>query len=239
MFDIHCHILPGVDDGAKDMEQSMRMIRTAYESGIRDFILTPHYKEGRHNASVPTIRRRLEEVRREAGKRGMKVSLYAGNEILYSGEAAERLEEGRALSLAGSRYVLIEFYPAHPFPYIRNALDEIGGMGYEPVLAHAERYECLLKDWENVRELKELNVGIQVNAASITGALGFGVKRFTDRLLKERLVDYVGTDAHDDGKRSPDVRKCLSCLYRKYDPAYVDAVCYGNAKRIVNDNEQG
>ena len=239
MFDMHCHILPGVDDGARDMEQSMRMIRTAYESGIRDFILTPHYKEGRHNASVSTICGRMEEVRREAAQRGMEVSLYAGNEILYFGEIAERLEEGRALTLAGSRYVLVEFFPAHPFSYIRNALDELGGMGYEPILAHAERYECMLKNWENVRELKDLNVGIQINAASITGALGFGVKRFAHRLLKEGLADYVGTDAHDDGRRSPDVRKCLSQLYRRYDPAYADAVCFGNAMKIVNDKKQG
>ena len=239
MFDMHCHLLPGLDDGARDMEESMRMLRIACESGIRNFILTPHYKEGRHNASVSTIYGRMEEVRQEAKKRGMKVSLYAGNEILYFGEMAERLEEGRVLSLAGSRYVLIEFFPAHSFSYIRNALDEISGMGYEPILAHAERYECMLKNWENVKELKDLKVGIQINAASLTGALGFGVKRFTNRLLRERLVDYVGTDAHDDRRRSPDVKKCLSYLYRKYDPEYVDAICYGNTKKLINEKKQG
>ncbi len=237
MVDMHSHILPGVDDGAGSMEEALSMLRTAAGSGIREMILTPHYKEGRHNAGASALRGRLERLRAEAKREGLPIVLHLGNEVLYFAGMVEGLEEGRILTLAGSRYVLVEFYPGDAFPHIRDALDGILGTGYEPVLAHVERYECLLREWGRVRELREAGTVIQANTSGVSGAEGYLVKRFLDRLFGERLVDCLGTDAHDSGRRGPEAGSCLARLYRRYGPDYADAVCRGNAMRMIRNED--
>ena len=231
--DIHCHVLPKVDDGSGSLEESLAMLETAAREGITDMIVTPHYKEGRRNASVKTIRERLRMVQEAADERNITVTLYPGNEVYCFEGMAEALEEGRVLTLNGTDRVLIEFSPTDSYTYIRNALDDIRGLDYIPVAAHIERYECFLKHPEYVEELKHMDAEIQVNVSSVTGAHGYGIRRFVHRLLKRRLVDYVATDAHDSERRTPAVQKCLSQLYRKYDSSYVEAVTYGNAFRLM------
>ena len=120
--------------------------------------------------------------------------------------------------------------PSDPYQYIRNSLDEIMSEGYQPVIAHVERYGCMVDDIENVRRLSRMGVEIQVNASSITGDTGKEIKKFVHKLLKEQLVDYVGTDAHRcDGSRTPMMKECSRMLYKKYDEGYVDSILYGNA----------
>lgn len=236
--DIHNHVLPKIDDGAGSLEESLAMLEIAAEEGITDMIVTPHYKEGRRNASIKTIQERLRMVQEAADERDIPVTLYAGNEIYSFEEMGEALEEGRVLTMNGTERVLIEFSPTDSYTYIRNALDSIRGLDYIPIIAHAERYECFLKHWEYVKELKHMDAEIQVNVSSVLGGHGFGVKRFVRQLLKEQLADYVATDAHDSQKRAPTVRKCMALLYRKYDSEYVEAITYRNAfERMIKQKQ--
>lgn len=235
--DIHNHVLPQIDDGAGSLEESLAMLEIAAEEGITDMIVTPHYKEGRRNASIKTIQERLRMVQEAADEREIPVTLYSGTEIYSFEEMGEALEEGRILTMNGSDRALIEFSPTDSYTYIRNALDSIRGLDYIPIIAHAERYECFLKHWEYVEELKHMDAEIQVNVSGVTGGHGFGVKRFIHQLLKRQLVDYVATDAHDSRRRAPVVRKCLAQLHRKYDAEYVEAITYGNAfERMIKKN---
>lgn len=233
LVDIHCHILPALDDGSRSLEESMEMLRIAAEEGITDMIATPHYKEGRHNASTGTIRARMARLQEEARRQGIDISLYPGNEIYYFSDLEKEMDAGRILTMAGSAYLLVEFSPTDPFTYIRNAFYDILGMGWKPILAHAERYECMLKDWRNVEELVSMGIRIQVNAASIAGELGFRVKRFVHGLIARKLVHYIGTDAHSSKGRAPRIRKCCKELYHKYDERYVDALLFGNALEMI------
>lgn len=234
IVDIHSHTLPGMDDGSKSMEETMEMLRIASDNEITDMIVTPHFKKGRKNAPPAVILERVRKVEQEARRQGIPISLYPGNEIYYYSDVEDILEAGQICTLNHSEYVLVEFAPSESFVYIRNALDSLNGMGYSPILAHVERYECMLKDWQNVEQLRALNVEIQVNASSVTGKVGYKVKKFVHRLLGNQLVDYISTDAHDSEKRTPDVQKCLEYLHKKYDSAYVDAITYGNAQKILN-----
>ena len=228
-IDIHCHILPRVDDGSQDMETTLEMLRIAEREGITDIIVTPHYRSGRFRGERSVTDRRLAEVRESMAEEGICINLYPGCEIYYRSELEEKLESGTLSTMNDTEYVLVEFSPLEDYMYIRNAMEELLGIGYTPILAHAERVQCMVKKPEHVRELKNMGCDIQVNAASVTGDIGFRCKRFAHKILKEELVDYIGTDAHNTDKRKPAIKKCADLLYRKYDRDYADAILYKNA----------
>lgn len=236
--DMHCHILPGVDDGAGNRQEAMKMLEIASRAGVTHMIVTPHYKEGHHNASPATINKLVLSLQNEAAEAGIPISLFPGNEIFYFQEIADRLERNEICTLNDTEYVLIEFMPSDSFTRIRNAVNHLVGMGYIPIVAHAERYDCMLKHKDAVGELRSLGGEIQINIASIEGRMGYAVKHFAHRLLTRKQIDYLGTDAHDSRKRTPDVKACMSRLYRKYDRDYIERISYWNAMQIMGDTDR-
>ena len=232
MVDMHCHILPGVDDGSGDIEESLEMLRIAEKSGIEKMILTPHYKESHHNASIETLYCRLDELKNRASQEGIKVQLTLGNEVMYFSDFQERYEQGRILTMNGTDRLLIEFHPQDEYSYIRNAVDEVLGAGFTPILAHVERFNCMVAEYDRALELKDMGCEIQMNAADYMGAIGPKIRKYLVALLDEGAIDYVGTDAHDAKKRIPDGRKCLKDLYSRYDGDYIYNITYANADRI-------
>ena len=236
--DIHCHIIPGVDDGPESLEESLGMLKIAAQEGITDIIATPHYKAGRRSASPCTILERLECLQKAAKERGIPVRLYPGNEIYCFDGMGEALETGRILTLNGTDRVLVEFSPMDSYIHMRNALDGLMGLGYVPVAAHVERYGCLLKHWEYVEGLKRMGVELQVNISGLAGEQGYVARRFTRQLLKRQLVDYVATDAHDGKRRAPYIRQCLQRLSRNCSAAYVEAVTWRNAFKLMKRIEE-
>lgn len=231
--DIHCHILPGVDDGSHSMNQSRRMLDLAWENGIHAIIATPHFMPEGPHPSADRLCRLAEELREYAYEQNYDMEIYTGNEIYYHEEVPELLEDGRILTLAGSSYVLVEFAPAEDVRYIRNALAAIQSAGYDPVLAHVERYMNLCKKpYEQIRQLRDMGVLVQVNANSIEGKMGPLARKITGELLKKQWVDFVATDAHSDRERSHAIEECLDLLYRKYPAEYVENILWRNAQRL-------
>lgn len=234
IVDIHCHILPEVDDGSHSPSQSHRMLDMAWENGIRALIATPHYMPEDYHPSPQKLRSLADELREYAYMRQYDMEIYEGNEIYYHQEAVELLEQGKILTLAGSRYVLVEFSPADDARYIRNALAELQSAGYEPVLAHVERYMNLCRrPYDRIGELRQMGVLIQVNAAAIEGKMGPVGKRTAHSLLKRQWVDFVATDAHSDRVRSHAIEDCVRILHKKYPPGYVGDILGGNARRLL------
>lgn len=227
--DIHSHILPGMDDGARDLDEALGMLDMAWKEGISDIIVTPHYKQGRYHARRQAVMEQLERLREAAVEQGIPLRLHPGTEIFYRGGLEEKLDRGALWTLNGTEYVLVEFLPLEEYSYIRNSLDGLLGMGYRPVLAHAERYRCLLKNAERIRQIRDMGCRIQINAGSIVGDFGRPASRFVRELLRKQMADYLGTDAHDLRKRRPAMKKCAVYLYRKCSPEYADALLFGNA----------
>lgn len=235
MIDIHCHVLPGLDDGAPDMDTALEMLRIAEQEGIKEIIATPHYKEGRGCANPEQMKAVLQQVRVRAAEKGISTKLYPGNEIYYCSSLTDKLEKQRICSMNDTALVLIEFSPYETFFNIRNAMEDILGFGCIPILAHAERYQCMVQNTEHVRELWKIGCRIQVNAGTVTGHYGLRAKHFVHRLIKEKLVDFIGTDAHGIRERKPEMQKCAKVLYRKYESNYVDAILFGNAENdLIN-----
>ena len=235
-IDIHSHILPFMDDGARDEKMSMEMLKIAEQEGISDIIVTPHYRRGHYKGERKDTDRVLARMRELMKKEGIQVRLHPGNEIYYRSELEEKLESGALSTMNDTDYVLVEFSPMEDFMYIRSAVEELFSIGYTPIIAHVERIQCIEKKIEHARTLKKMGCELQVNAASAMGDVGFFCKRFVQKLLKEKLVDYMGTDAHNVEKRPPKMKRCAEMLYRKYDREYVDRILYGNAvKRLLTE----
>ncbi len=234
-IDIHCHILPGVDDGSPDMATSLEMLRIADKNGITHLILTPHHKPMHHNVSPEhnvVYRKKLQEAAKEAG---IKAKLFSGNEIYYSDETMEELLEGKICSLAGSDYVLVEFHPTNPYKAIQNAVSRVQAAGFIPIIAHVERYSDIVSHPARVKDLIEMGSFIQVNASSIMGKYGFGISHFTKKLLKEELVHFIASDAHDTGRRAPNLLDCRNYVERKYGEDYGKKLFFTNPANVIRN----
>lgn len=237
VIDIHCHILPGIDDGASDMTESLKMLRMAVREGITEFIATPHYSPVFPNADPMRIRRLCRETE-ETARRRMKngIRIWPGQEILYGKDTAERLEKGRLLTMAGSRYVLIEFMPAAPFSYIFGAVREMSLNGYRPIIAHAERYGCL-REKGRPQELKDQGACIQMNYRRISGKWYSGTARWCREMLRCGIVDLLGTDMHNTSGRSPEIQDALNWMERHLSPSYLAGITSCNQQKILEDKK--
>lgn len=235
--DIHSHIMPGVDDGSRDISESIAMLRLARRENIGKIILTPHQKPDRKCVSVEGMEKRICRLQEELAGLHIDLKLYPGSELLYSHELKTRLENGSVSTLAGSHYALVEFLPMETWPYIRDGLYDLTCAGYWPVVAHVERYAQVIGTPDHIQELIDLGCYIQVNAGSITGDWGLQVKSACRKLLKNRLVHFIGTDAHrGGGKRSPQMEKCAAYLKKKTGD-YADELLWRNAENIFADVE--
>ena len=232
--DVHCHILPGLDDGPGELARSVAMLRLAASEGITDMIATPHFHQGRYTASPETVLRAMWRVQRAADAARIPIQIYPGNEIYYFDDMLPSLKGQGICTMNGTDMVLVEFSPAVLYRTMQNALDRISSEGYQPILAHAERYECLLKDMDGVFFLHDSGVHIQVNAGTVTGKSGAEAKRFAHRLLEEHTVDYIGTDAHGCSHRAPEMAQCRKIIEKKYGGEYAYQVMRGNAEKFLD-----
>lgn len=233
--DIHSHILPGIDDGSKDPATSLQMLRIAADQGITQIILTPHNKPMRHNAGPQKLVSMTKELQAKAVEDGLEIKLYTGNELYYRSGLAEEIADGKACTMAGSKYVLTEFNPMDDYDYIRNGIYSLTAGGFQPILAHVERYTKVCIKTDRVEDLINMGCYIQINAGSVMGQLGFGTELFTRKLLKEHLVHFVATDAHDTGKRSPKLAECASYINRKYGRDYMQELFFENPMHVIRD----
>lgn len=236
-IDIHSHILPGVDDGAKDIETSMQMLRMAAKDGISEIIITPHNKPGHHNSHFSRAAQNTEKLRICLAQENIDIKLYIGNELYYRSELLREIEDGQAYTLAGSRYALVEFNPLDDYEYIRNSMNTVLMGGYYPILAHVERYHNVCTKKFGVADLVEMGCYMQVNAGSIMGKFGFGTKQCTRKLLKQRQIHFVATDAHDTVKRTPCLSGCAEYIGRKYGEDYRKQLFFDNPACVLQDKE--
>lgn len=190
-IDMHCHILPGVDDGAKDLAETKKMLEIAYAEGIRCIIATPHHHPHRGKASVENLRERAKLVREAAHEIDERFRVYLGTEVYFGQDVADKLKEGKILSMNRREYVLVEFPPSQTYSYIRQGIQQLQFAGYEVILAHVERYHCIAENVELAEELYDMGVNLQVNADSITGGSGRKIRKFIEELMNRDLVFCV------------------------------------------------
>ncbi len=227
-FDIHTHLLPGVDDGSATMEETISMVKIALSQGIKTIIATPHYAVGRRNRSVEELQKLREKVEQEAKKLDENVRILLGNELYYSDSIDQELNEKRALTLAGTRYVLVEFSFGENYRSIYRGMDKLIHSGYIPILAHVERYSHLYKRDELISELIKMGCYIQMNCNSLMGSILNGRAYYNRKLIDSGMVHFLGSDCHDHRIRVPYMKKTVQMLKKKCDKDIVHQIVYEN-----------
>ncbi len=215
MYDLHCHILPSLDDGPSSLDDAVSMARVAAMDGIVGTVVTPHGDAVEAAGGKDELERRLNALRAEMARAGVKLQLMAGAEHKLRPELVESLVQGRAPRLNGSRYVLVELDFVNYAPYTEEVVFQLRLRGFTPVLAHPERQEVLQRDPMRVRGLAEQGVVLQLTAGSLEGAFGEGARRAAETMLKEGLAHLLASDAHGATGSRPPVMSRGAMLARK------------------------
>lgn len=197
MIDIHCHILPGIDDGAKSLADSFVMLQNAIQAGIHEIILTPHYiKNSRYDTDNAAKRKLVSELNALIKKNHLDIKVHLGNEIFLDDNILDSLKHGQAATLAKSRYVLVEL-PVHSETLNSiSIMFELVSNGYVPIIAHPERYEYFQNDPSRIEKYFEIGCLAQGDYRSLLGKYGRHAKRTLKYLIKHHQIDFLASDVH-------------------------------------------
>ena len=212
MVDLHCHILPGIDDGSKDIEETLEMARIAVSEGVQHIICTPHYIQYSDYYNKKQVEALVDEMNERLNEEGISLTLSAGHEVYMTPDLPKLVQEGEVSTLNNTQYLLVEF-PMNDIPlYAEDVFYELRLMGLTPVLAHPERYPMIIENPTLL--LKFLNLGVlcQANVGSIRGFFGERVQETVFKLIEHRMIHFIATDAHTPRNRSPKVQKALEAV---------------------------
>lgn len=237
MIDIHCHIVPNIDDGAKSLDDALEMAKIAYNEGIRKIINTSHYHPSFNYIKGKELLNRVKEFNNILKLNNIDIEIFIGNELYYSEDIIEIIEQKEFYSLNNSRYLLIEFSPLN-FP--KNILDiiyEIKIRGYIPILAHVERYKAIHENINLIYECINEGALIQVNSSSIIGKNGNEIKKVSNILLDNNMIHFVATDAHSSIRRRPIVKETYNYIVKKYGEKRAQTLFIQNPSKVINNEE--
>lgn len=193
MIDFHSHILPGIDDGSRNLEQSIAMVNEAKEAGFKKIISTSHYMENYYECNERDRRQLLKKVQENV----QGIELILGNEIYITNNIIELLQNGQASSINGTKYVLFEFPLITTRPMNdKEVIYRLVENGYIPIIAHPERYPFIQENPDYLFELEEMGALFQANYGSIIGMYGLKAKKTLKILLKNNLISFLGSDVH-------------------------------------------
>lgn len=240
MIDLHCHILPGVDDGADDLAQAMQMCELAHRDGCRAIVATPHL---RHERYENADRRLLEQAHRglcEAVHRrfGDELRVFLGGEIaVHSQSLAEidALPESSLLPMAGSRYLLLELSTHALGPDPVEMVYELGLDGWRPIIAHPERISWLVADPGLLAAIVDHGGLLQLTAMSLTGAFGSAIQSAADQMMDQGWVRFVCSDAHDERIRPPGLSAARRRVSKEWGGPVAQALFENHPRAVLQD----
>ena len=230
--DMHCHILPGLDDGCQGMGETIQVLQEASRQNVRAMIVTPHYHPGKYMVSATQVLKTLASVKRQCDRRKIPIRLYPGQECFYFSGLPDLLDKNAVLTLANSRYVLVEFEPECMYGYLLTGLRDLRSRGYKPILAHFERYRCL-KNQEYFRELKEQGILLQMNYETLLHRDFLLKKNPYRKMVQEGSVDFLGSDCHGMEFRPLQVSEAMQWVNANVDPNIRRRMLQDNIRRIL------
>ena len=191
--DMHSHVLPGIDDGAQNPQQSIELIRAMMEVGIKKIIATPHVMNDYYRNTPETITNALAVLKAEMAKEGMDIPVQASAEYFFDEFFMDMVEKDNLLPI-GKNHILFEFSFVSPPPVFIPTLQKLKDKGYRPILAHPERYPYY--DLGQYKNLKDWGCMLQINTISLTGYYGAATKKTAEELVDNHLVDFISSDMH-------------------------------------------
>ncbi|WP_410514268.1 tyrosine protein phosphatase [Paenibacillus sp. BR2-3] len=236
MIDIHSHILPFMDDGAADWEAALGMAQDAIRDGITTIIATPHHANGQYMNPAPSIEQAVKVMNERLRQLGNPLLVLPGQEIRVYGDLLNDLEHGQLLSLAGSRYILLEMPSSRVPRNMEEVCHELTIQGYVPVIAHPERNAEVAADPARLERLIEQGALGQVTAQSVAGVFGSKLQKLSLELCRKKLVHVVASDAHDSGHRPFGLSEAYRVLEKQLGTE-VSGFFRENAEKIVGNKE--
>jgi protein-tyrosine phosphatase len=214
MIDTHNHLLPGIDDGARDVEETLKMCRMAVEDGIRVIVATPHSFDGKFVNDVDKIKLMVRDLNTELDSIGLDLTIMPGMEVRITEDLPGLVADGKVLSLNEGKYILLEFHPSQIPSGFENLARDLASSGFNLVLGHPEKNSVIQSAPEYLFRLcKQFKPGEmlgQVSADSLTGKNGFWAKRTAITLVKNNLAHIIATDAHSSRRRVPRLSDAVS-----------------------------
>ena len=240
MIDLHSHVLHGVDDGSRDLEQSLRMCELSRADGCTTLVATPHLRQERFwNDDKALLESRFRELEAAVEQRfGDDFEVRLGGEIAICGpslEEIDRLPESDLFTLAGSRYLLLEpnFHSMGPDPV--EMVYELGVAGWWPVIAHPERISWLVADFGLLGAMVSHGALLQLTAMSLTADFGFEIQDASRRMLDRGWVFCVSSDAHDETLRPPRLSAAREVVEGSWGPAVATALFEDGPRSVIED----
>lgn len=193
--DMHSHLIPGIDDGVKTVEESVEMIRGFAELGYKKLITTPHVMSDFYRNTPEIILNGLDKVREAVRKEKIPVTLEAAAEYYLDEVFLHKVQTEKLLTI-GDKYLLFEISYVNPPDNLYNVIFEMNIKGYKPLLAHPERYPFYYNKFDEYYKLKESGALFQLNTNSLVGYYGAGAKKIAERMVNEQMIDFIGSDLH-------------------------------------------
>ena len=235
MIDIHIHIIPGVDDGSRNLEMSLAMARMAYETGVDHMIVTPHSYPGIYdNYAGERLEAKYRSLKEAVKAQRIPLNLYRGMEIYGTEDTVSLLKEHKLWTLNHTKYILIEFGFHEDPDFVNTILKDCKEAGYDPVVAHPARYSFVQQDPQLVYDWVQKGYGIQLNKGSILGSNGRRCQECAVSLLRHGLVHCVASDAHRMGWREPDMDRVTDELENRFGEEYTYMLVEENPGRILD-----
>ncbi|MEB6212083.1 tyrosine protein phosphatase [Enterococcus casseliflavus] len=217
MIDLHCHILPGIDDGAGNIEESIAMAEKAVSQGITHILCTPHHKNGKYQNPKLAVISHVYSLQAEINKRNLPLTLYEGQEVRLTGEIIEDIKNNEILFTdLDDTYILIEFPTMEVPNYTEQLFFELLKMNKKPVIVHPERNAHFRKDPNNLIPFLEMGCLAQLTAPSYVGFFGKSIQKTAKQMVEHNLVQMVASDAHGTKKRTFFMKETFEQIAKEY-----------------------
>ncbi len=240
IVDIHCHLLPGLDDGPTTLDASLDLCRVYVSEGVGTVVATPHMRHPRFPVDPQDARQAAARLRAACRELDVELEILLGADVRLTPELVADVECGRVLTVAErGEYMLLEL-PEDVAPPVRPVVFELAVRGVRPILTHPERNRILSRRAERVAELVEAGCLVQVTGAALTGEFGRGARKAAERLLKDGLVHVVASDAHSaGGRRQPRFGPVIDRLCRLVGEEHARSLVCGNPAAIARGESVG
>lgn len=234
MVDVHSHIMYGIDDGSESIETSLEILKDAYNNGVTDIFLTPHYIENsRFNCNNKEKQKILNILKTKLKEEKISINLYIGNEVFIDENILEHIKNNEIATLNNSKYILVELPMGRMYNNTKEILFNLIVEGYTIVLAHPERYRYMQEDDKKLEELLSMGVLLQGNYRSLFGYYGKDAKKALKKFIKKKQISFLGSDIHkNDGYNLKKLEKIVLKLSK--DKEYTENIIKNNALEIIN-----
>jgi len=230
MIDIHNHIVYGVDDGSRNLDESIKMVELYKKAGFDQIIATSHYDKSRYTVDANEIKEKVSIINDEIEKRTLDFKVYPGHEIQVELDMIKKIKSGDLLTLNNSRYVLCELSFVNKPTFLKDLFYNLELEGYVPIIAHVERYPYVENNIEWLEDFIKMGVLIQINYSSIKSNF-----EITRELLERNMVHIIGTDSHQSEWRNPDIRAYKDEMLKIVSEERFEILSTINPAKVIND----